>query len=92
MSTHKARCMPWDDLLLEIIPEILAKHSFNPTNINAKKLFDKTKDIKLSDLGLSVTHLENYLSKHYNTGNCSFNHLESVSSSRTRKIFPPKKL
>jgi hypothetical protein len=35
-------------------------------DIIAKKVFDKAKDIKLSDIGLSLAHVEGFMNKNYN--------------------------
>jgi hypothetical protein len=61
--------IPWDDMLLELIPEIIIRNSLTNASINAKTLYQKTKDIKLSDIGLSSQHIEDYLNKNFHTGN-----------------------
>lgn len=64
----KIKCIPWEDILLELIPEIIVRNSLTNSSINAKTLYQKTKDLKLSDLGLQSQHIEDYLTRNFHTG------------------------
>lgn len=61
------KSVPWDDLLLELVPEILIKNAIPVKDITAKRVWDKTKDIRLVDLGLTQQMVEDYLVKQYKT-------------------------
>ncbi len=40
----------WEDVARDLLPEVMQKNLMTPKNITTKKLFEKAKDIKLSEV------------------------------------------
>src|SRR4051794_32929992 len=75
----------WDQLVRELFPSVIIKFGMSPKQLNGKKLWEKLKDIKLSELGLTesmVDQLAQTLVNNYGTSSVNSNPLGTSTPTR----------
>jgi len=71
----------WESLLNKLVPSMVTKHSMTPKKINTKKMWDKLKDMKLQDLGLTEASLDKFMKSFCNNSVSEATYLDVPSDS-----------